>query len=41
MPHKPELRPEFTDRHRARSNDYAWWLSLLTCFHFGYHEFAE
>jgi len=37
LPHKPELRPEFTDRHRARSNDYAWWLSLLTCFHFGYH----
>lgn len=27
----------FADRHRARSNDYPAWLSLLTCFHFGYH----
>ena len=29
--------PPFTDRHRARSNDFPYWLSLLTCFHFGYH----
>lgn len=36
LPHKPAI-PAFTDRHRARSNDYPWWLSLLTCFHFGYH----
>lgn len=28
---------EFGDRHRARSNDYHPLLSLLTCFHFGYH----
>jgi beta-carotene ketolase (CrtW type) len=27
----------FADRHNARSNDYPWLLSLLTCFHFGYH----
>lgn len=27
----------FADRHRARSNAYGWWGSLLTCFHFGYH----
>lgn len=27
----------FADEHRARSNDYAWLASLVTCFHFGYH----
>jgi beta-carotene ketolase (CrtW type) len=27
----------FADHHNARSNDYPRWLSLLTCFHFGYH----
>ena len=27
----------FPDYHNARSNDYPVWLSLLTCFHFGYH----
>jgi len=27
----------FPDHHNARSNDYPGWLSLLTCFHFGYH----
>ena len=27
----------FPDHHNARSNDYPNWLSLLTCFHFGYH----
>ncbi|HEX8578561.1 MAG TPA: fatty acid desaturase [Allosphingosinicella sp.] len=27
----------FADNHRARSNGYGWLLSLLTCFHFGYH----
>jgi len=36
LPHKP-ANPAFSDRHNARSNDYPWWLSLLTCFHFGYH----
>ena len=32
-------RPDagFADRHNSRSNDYPAWLSLLTCFHFGYH----
>lgn len=25
------------DWHRAASNDWPTWLSLLTCFHFGYH----
>ena len=28
---------EFEDRHRARSLGFGWALSLLTCFHFGYH----
>ena len=36
LPHRPGATP-FPDRHRARSNRYGWWLSLLTCFHFGYH----
>lgn len=29
--------PQFPDRHHARSNEYGYLLSLLTCFHFGYH----
>lgn len=36
LPHVP-AHPAFSDRHNARSNDYPVWLSLLTCFHFGYH----
>ncbi len=28
---------EFVDHHNARTNNYPRWLSLLTCFHFGYH----
>ncbi len=37
--HKRELghKEGFVDHHNARSNDYPRWLSLLTCFHFGYH----
>lgn len=35
-PHRHE-EDSFADRHRARSSPYGWWLSLLTCFHFGYH----
>jgi beta-carotene ketolase (CrtW type) len=27
----------YLDAHRATSNDLPAWLSLLTCFHFGYH----
>jgi beta-carotene/zeaxanthin 4-ketolase len=27
----------FEDHHRARSNNFPVWLSLLTCYHFGYH----
>ena len=36
LPHRHEEAP-FADQHRARSNAYPAWLSLLTCFHFGYH----
>jgi beta-carotene/zeaxanthin 4-ketolase len=36
LPHRPGPAG-FDDRHNARSNDYPAWLSLLTCFHFGYH----
>lgn len=36
LPHRPTAVP-FADRHRTHSNDYPLWLSLLTCFHFGYH----
>jgi beta-carotene ketolase (CrtW type) len=36
LPHRHEDEP-FTDRHRARSSAFPGWLSLLTCFHFGYH----
>jgi beta-carotene ketolase (CrtW type) len=36
LPHRHGEVP-FDDRHRARSNGYPPWLSLLTCFHFGYH----
>jgi beta-carotene ketolase (CrtW type) len=36
LPHRPG-HEAFADRHNARSNGYPVWLSLLTCFHFGYH----
>ena len=36
LPHRAEEQ-SFDDRHRARSNDFSWLMSLLTCFHFGYH----
>ena len=36
LPHR-EAEAPFGDRHRARSNEYGWLVSLLTCFHFGYH----
>lgn len=29
--------PMFADHHRTRSNGYGTLMSLLTCFHFGYH----
>jgi len=36
-PHRPDAAQAFADRHRARSVDLPPVLSLLTCFHFGYH----
>lgn len=36
LPHRLGDEP-FADGHRARSNDFSKILSLLTCFHFGYH----
>jgi beta-carotene/zeaxanthin 4-ketolase len=36
LPHRPDAVP-FADRHNARTNNFPAWLSLLTCFHFGYH----
>ena len=36
LPHRAE-EVSFADKHRSRSNDFPWIVSLLTCFHFGYH----
>ena len=36
LPHREE-DSAFDDDHRARTNDFGWLASLLTCFHFGYH----
>lgn len=36
LPHRAHDDP-FDDHHNARSIDYGWLVSLLTCFHFGYH----
>ena len=36
LPHRHQPAP-FASAHRARSSDYGWLVSLLTCFHFGYH----
>jgi beta-carotene ketolase (CrtW type) len=37
LPHRPHADAPFADRHRARSQRWPTWLSLLTCYHFGYH----
>lgn len=36
---RPHRRHEqgFADDHRARSNEFGWLASLLSCYHFGYH----
>lgn len=36
LPHRHDGR-SFADKHNARTNQFSWLLSLLTCFHFGYH----
>ena len=35
-PHRPRA-DDFADEHRARSNEFGWLASLLSCYHFGYH----
>jgi len=37
LPHQHEDDAEFADEHRARSSNYGPLVSLLTCYHFGYH----
>lgn len=38
LPHRQlQGAAPFADRHRARSNDFGYLASLLSCFHFGYH----
>ena len=35
--YRPHRDGDFADHHRARSNEFPVWLSLITCYHFGYH----
>ena len=37
LPHKPDRPFEGEGLLKARSNDHPVWLSLLCCYHFGYH----
>lgn len=37
LPHRHTHGDAFDDHHRARSNEFGYLASLLTCFHFGYH----
>lgn len=38
LPHRHDAAAQpFPDRHNARSNGYGYAISLLSCFHFGYH----
>jgi len=37
LPHRTPLGGH-THPHRSTSNHYPTWLSLLTCYHFGYHQ---
>jgi beta-carotene ketolase (CrtW type) len=36
LPHRPGSDP-FMDAHKTRTSSQGWLLSLLSCFHFGYH----
>ena len=36
LPHRHAQQP-FADHHNARTNEFGPLLSLITCFHFGYH----
>lgn len=37
LPHRHAGKVGFADEYRARTMDFGWLASLLTCFHFGYH----
>lgn len=37
LPHHPYLPFEGEGLYKTRSNNYPSWLSLITCYHFGYH----
>ena len=37
LPHRPTSPYQGEGLHKARSNSYPTWLSLITCYHFGYH----
>lgn len=37
LPHRPGRSYDGEGLTKARSNAYPTWLSLLTCYHFGYH----
>ena len=36
LPHRRN-EADFADQHRARSNEFGYVASLLSCYHFGYH----
>jgi beta-carotene ketolase (CrtW type) len=36
-PHRIEAGEVFEDAHNTRTDHFPWLVSLLTCFHFGYH----
>lgn len=38
LPHRPHSQVPFTDRHRTRDSGFSHLASLLTCYHFGYHQ---
>lgn len=37
LPHRHDGNSEFADEHRSRSSNVGRVISLLTCYHFGYH----
>ena len=37
LPHRPTQPYQGEGLLKARSNSYPQWLSLITCYHFGYH----
>lgn len=37
LPHRVAIGKEFSDHHHARDTGLPWILSLVSCWHFGYH----